>query len=387
MSRITPVASIKDIDTRLKDTDALIKAIPVLNSGSLLRISMSDYRNWGIRVDGNNSDYLKSEARAAYMIEWKETGDNINALVAMGSKLAGLSDVNANMCKRIGEIVASNYKPSVVLDLGTGTGHPSFEVYTALQAKGIKASKKDTLFLNDPSKQRLTIANATITGMPFWGGEELRVLAGVSQDLRLLQNMDKESVNIIISNAAIHHHSDNDHLHAANEVLVPKGWFVNGDWHESMWQQPERAYWMFAALKEDQLGNREIADSIVKYVKSDPSLNDYMELTKTYHERQELTAYRRYFNLDMFDLAGAFSAITNSQCLANAGIMQFWRSVNTKFAEVHETAPIQIFEAHETVSQRIANMTNAGFAVISCEPVETGYGELATVMTSVKLRK
>jgi SAM-dependent methyltransferase len=348
---------------------------------------MSSYCNWGITIDKYNEAYLKSKASEAYTIEWQPTGEKLNALVAMGSKFAGLSDVNANMCKRIGEIVASDYKPSATLDLGTGTGHPSFEVYTALYAKGIRSGSDDILILNDSSILRVKIAEETIRELPFWQKNRLQIHVDAATDMLTLRDLPKEKINIIISNAAIHHHSDNDHLYAANEALVPNGRFVNGDWHECMWQKPERAYWMFAALVEDRYGNREVADDIVEYVKSGHTLEDYTKLMKIYHERHELTAYRKYFGISMLDTAYAFNTLTKDECLANAGIMQFWRSVDAKCTEAHETAPIQIFEAHETVTQRKENMTRAGFTVLATERVETGYGELATVMASVKLRK
>lgn len=390
MSLIKSAASIGDIEARLKDIGGLIGAIPVSNAGSLLRVSMRDYYNWGILVTKENAGFLKSMARDAYMIEWQETGDNLNALVATASKNAGLGDVNAKMNKRIGEIVASDYivgpdyVSSITFDIGTGTGHPSFEVYEALQAKGLRSrSSKDKIILNDPSKKRIAIAESTIKGMPFWEGNKNNVIVGIGQDIEVLNGLPKGSVRNIISNAAIHHHSDNEHLNAIYEVLAPRGLFTNGDWHESMWQTPARTYWMFAALKEDLLGNRELANNIVKFVadKGDPTF------LRHYADRPELKEFRNYFGISMEKAIEAFINLTEQERSANAGIMRFWRSVGTTFAEAHETAPIKIFEAHETVHQREKNMARSGLGLLASVTIGTGYGELATVMAFIKLRK
>lgn len=378
-------ATIPAIEARLNDVDGLVKSIGVRNAGSLLRISQDAYPNWLMEVNNSTKEFLESNASDAYLVEWQPTDDRLNALVATASKRAGLGDVNANMCERIGALTADGYKPSTIIDLGTGTGHPSFEIYSKLQAEGLRAGDYDRIILNDASEKRLPIAVENIRGMDFWQLSKYSVYGEPGQDIDVLRMLPTASINVVVSNAAIHHHSDNNHLDTIYTVLAPGGVLRNGDWHEGVWEKPARAYWMFAILREDRLGNRELGSRMLESIRETGAAYTY----DSYSERPELKAFRKYFGLQPYDVQTAFSPVhgPKDERLADVGIMNFWRSVDTIFSEAGEVPPIQMFEAHETVYQRTNNLAKAGFVIVGRERINTGYGELATVITAMKIRK
>ncbi|MEM4367240.1 MAG: class I SAM-dependent methyltransferase [Candidatus Anstonellales archaeon] len=368
------LSKIQDIEEHLKTFADLTSWSPAL-PGSMLRAPAHSYHNWGIQVLPDNVEWLYAMAQKAYEVEWAYTDKEINLLVGNASQNAGLSDVNTEMNKIVGAYAAQfalmGREGLAVMDIGAGTGATSIAFLNALGCR----AKKVTLLLVEPSLKRLQEAQEAIAKLGFHSVP----LAG--NDVSVLKQFSDCSIDMIISNAAIHHNSFNVHLAEMNRVLKQGAPLINGDWHSSISESPARAYWLLYLLQEP-LGTRfeKVLDNVARGAK--------MEIA---FERQELKEFRKYFGLTLEMLEWAFMGLSSSKRKANTGIMRFWFEIGRIFSQRGEKSPIYFLEAHERAGKRIENLKNAGFEFDEeCRRKykellrKKGIGELACVMVAKK---
>lgn len=366
----------KDIEARVRDLAEMTSWSPV-PAGSLLRVPAYRYEDWGIRITRDNREWLVREANNAYRVEWAETDQALNALVGKAATAAGIGDVNAIMNARVGRLAAMGIAGIVgkrgcfvAADIGAGAGATSLEVLKELRTSRVRAQGR--IILIEPSESRCGKAVGVL--MPENNGLALDVKIGT--DIEELRKLDGNSVDIAYSNAAIHHNAFNYHLDELRRVLVPGGAFVNGDWHESMWYTPARAYWMLALLRYRD--DPEMAAAILDVPTGRTSLPAFVK-----DDDPELRQFRDYFNLGNMQILTTFYPLTALQRRANEGIMRFWLAVGREFSAIGQRAPIFFLEAHETIDTREANLRAAGFEQeegMEVEQLRMGsLGELAAV--------
>ncbi len=362
-------------------------------SGSVFRVPLYSYPNWGIKPTAENMEFLYANSCAAYMVEWQHTDTALNNLVAIASKNAQLGDVNTLMNVEVGNIGAEYLGAAVarnggftVVDIGSGAGATSLRLLASIQEIGIRPTRESTIYLIDPSEERMAYAKGVIIkaleGCGF--SDIVQIVAKIGRDKPMLDELDEGSVSLAVSNAAIHHNAFNRHLDSIRRVLAPEGQFINGDWHEGMWESPSRTYWMLAVLRD--LHNDNVTNSILAFVRDGTRPEGYTE-------RKEVAEFRKYFGLSMNDVHSAFDGTLPSERLANTGIMKFWLSVGKTFNEKGSKAPIWFLEAHEPLARRIRHLEDAGLKVLrdpDGQPllrqplVLRGQGDLATVMRCEK---
>ncbi|MFH1221634.1 MAG: class I SAM-dependent methyltransferase [Candidatus Micrarchaeota archaeon] len=378
----------------LKKIEDTIKFIDEVTSwsrvpaGSVLRVHAYSYANWGIQLTPDNIDSLINESAKAYAVEWQETDASLNKLVAAASELAGLSDVNANLNRQIGKLALSHVHNAiekqgsfVLLDLGAGLGSTTEAVLDRMIETGIMPKSESQLILVDPSLKRLETAHEMLTKKIDSAGiaDLFKIATIAEQDIDFLQLAETSSIDLVVGNAYLHHHAFNTHLQQINQVLKPGAPFIIGDWHNSMWEKPERVFWLLRLLMDPE-------DKKIRQIVFDV-VTGKQENMRGFFVPSELTKFKRHFIGPYSDrLLRAFDGLTMAERQANCGIIEFWAAVAQKCDAAKVHSPIYFLEGHERVSKRVENLTNAGF-VFDSESRQRYMellpkrGELAAVMT------
>ncbi|HSB47785.1 MAG TPA: methyltransferase domain-containing protein [Candidatus Bilamarchaeum sp.] len=377
------LTKISEIEQLNADAQGLLDWAPV-RLGSLLRTHAYSYPNWGITIAPENIDWLVSESKKAFSVEWADTDGSMNHMIAEASEKAGLADTNALMNAKIGqyasEVLIERFDGPSVLDIGAGAGDTSLAF---LDTDRDSEAQTRNLVLLEPSAKRLETAEGRIRsfirGTSYEGSLNLRLVHG---SVDKLADFDDDSFDIIISNAAIHHESFNPHLAQIRRVLFPGMPFISGDWHESNYEHPARVYWIYYLLQNPH--DEETAKAVTDFVLGGrgPLLT----------ERKALGEFRERFSLSLMDLYDAYKGHTESERRADVGSMKYWLELGKRFSEEGKKCPEFLLQCHERVSKRVENLTNAGFVFDAesrskyAEVIrERGFGELGAVMVAKKM--
>ncbi len=374
-------SSISDIERLIRDAQAVLDWAPV-PLGSILRTHAYSYRNWGICLTQDNAEWARAESKSAFSVEWAESGASLNSLIGEAAEKAGLADTNALMNAKIGEYAAAYATPEelCVVDIGAGAGGTSAAVVRALS--GLPPSRRPSrviLSMIEPSAKRLEVAEAAVMDAAEGTWMERRIELLLEQGtVERLSSIPCGFADMVVSNAAIHHESFNDHLPQILRVLRDGAPFISGDWHESNYEHPARAYWIYYLLQNPH--DEAMAEHVMEFTLG-------KEGPPWLPERKELSEFRALFRLDSEDVNSAFWGHTESERRADMGSQRYWLEMGKKFSECRKKCPELLLQCHERVSKRTEALMNAGF-IFDDESRRRyhealngrGFGELAAVM-------
>jgi predicted O-methyltransferase YrrM len=348
------LTSTKDIERRVREIDDLTSWSPV-PLGSILRATSYSYRNWGIGITPENIGWLYGASQEAYSVEWKDTDPSLNALVGKASENAGLGDVNATMNALIGGYASASAHSKngiiSVLDVGAGAGATSMAMLSALGGTIVPNIK---LTLIEPSSSRTKAALDAIRKINT-AAANIAVVYNLTET-EALRQIKPGSIDMAITNAAIHHNSFNFHLGAMSKTLKPNAPLISGDWYDGLSEKPERVYWLLTLLANHSSGHRnaEIEKDVFKRISAGaPLVVPFVE--------ERAAAFRKYFNLDAFSCGLAFANLSEDERKADAAILKFWFEVGKIFAEKGTKSPIYVVEGHERAWRRETAFAENGF--------------------------
>ncbi len=382
------LSEIPEIEMLIRDAQEALGWAPV-PLGSILRTHAYSYRNWGLVITQDNVEWLRAESRKAFSVEWADSDSSLNALIGEAAEKAGLADTNALMNAKIGEYAAA-YAASVrrdelcVVDIGAGAGGTSVSLIRALSAlEPALRPKRLLLAMIEPSRKRLATAEAAVleaaAGTPMEKRLELILEEGTVGKVSSIPNA---FADMVVSNAAIHHESFNDHLPQILRILGGGAPFISGDWHETTYENPSRVYWIYYLLQNPF--DEDLARGVMDFTLG-------KEGPPWLPERKELGGFRSLFKLDLEDVSGAFWGHTESERRAAVGSQRYWVEMGKKFASEGKKCPELLLQCHERVSKRTENLLNAGFVFDDesrrryCEVIrDRGYGQIAAVMMPKK---
>lgn len=375
--------AIRDIERRLAYFESLTSWSPV-PPGSILRVPVYAYPKWGIILSEESMGWAASASERAYAVEWACTGESSNRLISDAAGAAGLGDVNAGLNSAVATAAAAHLEGAIrssgsfrCMDVGAGTGATTIALLNELAGLRIAPRAEGRITLIEPSETRAEAAKAAVGAALSRHGWATRIGFEIicRSDIGALVGMPAETEDLVISNAAIHHHSFNLHLRRIRNALRPGMPFINGDWHDSMSETPARAYWLLCLLQNPH--DAGAAARVLAFLAGDAA-------GAVVSERPELAEFRRYFSISEAAACSAFSGLGRHHLLANAGIARFWLEVGKRFSRP-ERAPLLFLEAHERVGRRRQNLLSAGFMFDEeCRrkyrSLLEGNGELASVI-------
>jgi SAM-dependent methyltransferase len=226
--------------------------------GNPLKVATSAWERWGIGYHSNAEfQILVDRSEACYATEWQDTDECCLQDIAVAAERAGLSDCNNRLNEGIAEEVAkfADCLPEVphVIDIGSGTGNSTLRVIEKL----ISVKSRIRVCLIEPNKTALEQGKVKLHDSNF--SNQIDLYSYNSPDIRLAQLFPSPIFDLAISGAALHHHAYLDPAVVnISSILKPGGFFVVGDWHNSMWLDPGRVYTFLQSLdwenKSIQLG-------------------------------------------------------------------------------------------------------------------------------------
>jgi SAM-dependent methyltransferase len=304
--------------------------------GSALRVPSYAYANWGIPAGSN-----REESDKQYEIEWKGGSPNqmkyvIEAITAtgLGNYSQMLRDENARL---VAKIVRDSKEQLNYLEAGAGAS--TFSVYKKLKDDGLDLDKLYGTLI-EPSQKRLDTMIHGDEKTP--GLESLDLKEGKNFQAYAMRDIDvagfvaDNSQNIVSCVAQIHHHAYLDTpFRCLYNTLKPNGIIIITDWHNSMWEHPNRVY---------------------EFLK-----NEFEWSTKD----ADLDAFVRAYPKAL-EQAPTLSELGEG---ANRHIKKFWKgweAVRKREIERGNFKPeddIFMLEAHRPVEQQVGAMVDTGFVL------------------------
>ncbi len=215
-----------------------------LRLGSALRVPSYAYSNWGI-PEGK----YRKESDELYSVEWEGGSPRqmqyvIDAITrtGLGNYSQILRDANARIVSAAVEMMLSGSRESrgriYILEPGFGVS-----TVNAVDEMLERGTDLDRVYITgvEPSQKRCDASAAELEKRGLKKGKNFQTVADI--DNRILEYVGPESQDIICSVAQIHHHAYLDTpLAVIHAALKPGGIFTSSDWHNSMWEHPNRVY-------------------------------------------------------------------------------------------------------------------------------------------------
>ncbi len=205
-----------------------------LEFGSAARTPDYAHEAWGI-VTPDEPTVVR-----LYQEEWETLGNERKLQsVSQASLEAGFDNYPELLRQKTAEVAGAlvrDYDPGGafrLLDIGCGPGLSTLAVYQALPSH---LQKMAEIVLVEPSETSLLIA---ATALEKHGAKSIVLVKGV--DLDLDAYIEDGSVDLITATASIHHHAKIPFEKYKN-AQKQGGFTVIGDWHNSVWEHPYRAY-------------------------------------------------------------------------------------------------------------------------------------------------
>jgi len=285
------------------------------------------------------------ESEDAYKAEWAATTGDGHKDIARAAELAGLGNANQRLNRAVSDLVADELsgirRRLTVLDIGAGTGSTS----AALLERVPEIAERATFHLVDPAENALAEAKENLGRLGLVVGRTMHLHA--AKDLEVLELLGPARVDLILANAAIHHHAYlQPALQVMYGVLRPRGLVCIGDWHCTLWHAPIRVWHLLNSLEWKG-------------------------------KEKELREFEH-----VFGLSGNLEEPNPKLRRANEEIAGFWRSYAESKAK--HTPPFFILEGHRSPEDYAQGLERAGF-VVDHEPIPLSLQSwLLCVMTARK---
>ncbi len=215
--------------------------------GSALKVPSYAYPNWGVE---GSEDLLRAESDRGYEVEWlgldgkggsaQQMKYVVEAITStgLGNYSQMLRDKGAQV---VSWLVRNGNIPERVNYLESGAGVSTEFVVKQLVADGVDL---DRVFLTlvEPGKGRIDGTAAKLESVyGLKRDKNFRVIVG--RDLDIPQHIEAGSQHIALAVAVHHHHAYLDTpTEAVAGALAHGGLFITADWHNSMWEHPNRVY-------------------------------------------------------------------------------------------------------------------------------------------------
>jgi len=323
----------------------------LITLGSPVRVPSYAFPNW--RITGNELK-LRSESEERYDSEWKSGSPRQMQHVTDTTMRAGYGDfpqlLRRETAKRASELMKAYDGRVNILDVGAG-------VSTVVIFDSLNDNDKDRVYLTllEPSEEKVEDAAKKLTERGLQRDTNYKVEVG--KDLDIPSKLEPESQDIVTAVATIHHHAYLDRpFRIIYDVLNRNGRFITADWHNSMWEHPERVYKFLQDFdwhgKEKDLKNFE---------------NAYMK------------------GVDLAPKLAGIDEYTNEM------IRNFWRSwiqVRKEAIEKGEFDPrddIWLLEGHRPYERYIDEMIKTNFTINKCQQLLPD-SKLLMLIASQKLK-
>ena len=233
-----------------------------LRFDTTLKVSPLFWNAWGInyhKIFGIKGKRIEEARINGYKREWEESTPERLDMIVKTSEQLDLGDSNNLMNRKMAEEIVKwvpglvpEGKELVILDIGCGSGATTIALLEELKKSGMEY--KIESYLLDPSVENLVIAEESVEA--FLGFGKANILYGLIEKFlerdELIDILKK--VNIILSNASLHHMSIFKVLHEFSRTLSRNVLFGFGDWCHGMLKNPGNCRFLIKELDEIEPG-------------------------------------------------------------------------------------------------------------------------------------
>jgi len=319
--------AIAEVDHILDDVFRGLRMAP----GSICMIACQYLKNWGIMVNDENREFIEEKSLDGFRRQWRSSSSLTHQMINNASSRAGITYNNnqlnqmlASMAMGVIEEMArdcAGKKRIRVLDIGAGDGKTTIAVLDQMRSMGQEQlAGRCKFILLDPSPVALAAAHTRI-------GERGAVLP-IGGTLEDYFDEDPKSPDIVISNAVFHHFSFPTFLGRIYEKLADDGVMVVGDWHTTIWSQPAFIVPILRMLNA---------------------------------EESKIRRFEMVFNVKKGDIERFERELTPMQRESNRRMLEYENYLSMELKGTEQATPLLLFEAHESLEDRMGKYRDTGF--------------------------
>jgi 2-polyprenyl-3-methyl-5-hydroxy-6-metoxy-1,4-benzoquinol methylase len=298
--------------------------------GSVCMIACQYLKNWGIHVNEDNQEFIEGKSLDGYRRQWRSSSSLTHQMINNASSKAGITYNNNQLNQMLASMVMGVIEEMAkvvlgrrirILDIGAGDGKTTIAVLDQMKSMGQEQLAGCCKFiLLDPSPTALAAAYTRIG--------DRGVVLPIGGTLEDYFEEDPRPLDMIISNAVFHHFSFPTFLGKINEKLVDDGVMIVGDWHTTIWSQPA------------------FIVPILRMLNAEESKIRLFEMT---------------FNVKKGDLEGHERELTPMQRESNRRMLEYEKYLSEELKGTEQASPLLLFEAHESLDDRMAKYREKGF--------------------------
>ncbi|MBI5332120.1 MAG: hypothetical protein HZB65_00960 [Candidatus Aenigmarchaeota archaeon] len=314
--------------------------------GSALRVPDYSFENWGIPSGSH-----REESDRQYEIEWKAGSSKQMTYVVEAITGSGLGNYSQMLRDANADIVANIVKQSQerLNYIEFGAGVSTVNVFQRLADENVPKELWPFATLVEPSIRRLVgnsedsaekdpnaVAQRLYNELGMEEGKDFVLYVAKDTDIHGIVNPNSQDIASYV--AVLHHHAYIDTpLKAVYNVLSPGGILNIADWHNAMWEHPNRVY----EFLRDEFDWSTKTQDLLKFVLA------YPKASEPAPELSELDA------------------------ASNRNIKKFWKSwasVRKREQEAGVFRPeddIWMLEAHRPVARQNEVLTATGYVLDS----------------------
>ncbi len=331
------IETTRDIAQLDRFLTSIFEGLPIA-PGTICRIAYQFLENWGVRVTDENRGWIERRSEKSYIREWssgtKETNDAIEK-ATREADLGGNSFLNTMVATTAVKALLEMYEPGRrirICDVGTGAGDTISAILDSMQSYRLQdIVKQCSFYLIEPSVDRLRHATRRLEKHGIIERRVKPEFIGMgTTEGRIFGDLKDGIFDLIVSSAVFHHLSFPTYLNRINDKLTNDGALIIGDWYTTIWQHPAYMVPVLQGIGAEQ---------------------------------ERIVEFERFFNLDTHNIRELDGKLRLEQKEANKRMYDYIFHMVREMKTLKVRSQLLLFEAHESVDDRLGKLERAGFEI------------------------
>lgn len=333
MHKARSIPELEAFDQRLQEICAGL----IYQPGSVFRLALQYFENWGIGLDPGNAGFIEERSVKSYYEEWERGTKDSNEAIRRATQNAKLPynnpDLNLELGMMAAEIIYSMRDMKdrfTIADVGAGAGDTTVALLDFLDMADMsgKLLERCHFYLIEPSIDRLVDAKRMLKNHGISSKGKMKLTLVASDHDAHLPIVSQGAFDMIVTNAVCHHMTFPTYLRQMHDALASEGVLVMGDWYTTIWSHPAM---VLELARELGLG------------------------------RDEAERFEYMFQIKRGDIRDIEARLEPYQRESNRKMVDYEVQIAREFSKIPPESRLFFLEGHESLEDRLIKISEAGF--------------------------